>query len=87
MNQPIEQQRNARDEAIFVRQSVQIEGGTYWKRRYDELHRFHVEQLARETENCKEISALRAALVDSRAREAEWQNRVNQLLQGEATNG
>lgn len=85
MNQ-IEIQRQLRDEAIYVRQMQQIKGGI-WQQRFEESQRFLKAQLAREVQHCKEISVLRAALIDANAKASKWESRVNQLLQGEINNG
>lgn len=81
----IELQRHQRDESVFARQAAQLVNGDVWKRRYEESQRFLHAQLQRETENCREISALRAALITANAKANKWEARVNQLLQGEIT--
>lgn len=75
----IELQRHQRDESVFARQVAQLNNGDVWKRRYEESQRFLHAQLERETENCKEISALRAALIDANARAKKWQQRCCEI--------
>lgn len=75
----IELQRHERDERMFVRQLDQLSGGDVWKRRYEESQRFLHAQLQREVENCKEISALRAALITANAKANKWQQRCCEM--------
>lgn len=79
MNQTIELQRLQRDEIVFASQLERINSGPYWKRRYDELNRFHKEQLKRETANCIEISVLRTALYEAQKNAEKWQRRCCEI--------
>lgn len=79
MNQTIEERRNVRDFTIFAHQRGQVQGATFWRKKFEEAMSWLRPALEREKLNCIEISALRQALSEAQADADKWRKRCEEI--------